>query len=283
MSDRQREVRFNEQAHDVISGAYNARHSEIFNPIEQSRLRESLREAIQAVWTPSDPRIALDYGCGSGNLTAHLIDLGLHTTSADVSQAFLDIINERFGQTGRSTTLKVNGTDLAGVPDGAFDLVATYSVLHHVPDYLAMVGELCRVTKPGGVLYIDHEVNESYWDRPTEYVEFLNAARPRIDVQRCLRLAFDVKGYKHIFRRLFNPRYKREGDIHVWPDDHIEWDKIEDVLRIRGFETVLRHDYLLYRSLYRRRVYEIYKVRCADQRVLAARRLIRPSVAQGPA
>ncbi len=281
MPDRQRHVCFNEQAHDAVSGAYEERHSEIFNPIEQDRLHESLREAIQAVRTISDPRVALDYGCGSGNVTAHLIDLGLHTTSADVSQAFLDLIGGRFGPTGRSRTLKVNGTDLAGVPDGAFDFVATYSVLHHVPDYLAMVRELCRVIKPGGVLYIDHEVNEFYWSRPAEYIAFLKAARPRIDVQRCFRLAFDVKGYKHIFRRLFNPRYKREGDIHVWPDDHIEWDKIEDVLCMYGFEIVFRHDYLLYRSLYKRHVYEGYRGRCTDQRVLVARRSLAPSVALG--
>jgi len=272
MPDRQRHVCFNEQAHDAVSGAYEARHSEIFNPIEQDRLHESLREAIQAVRTTSDPRMALDYGCGSGNVTAHLLDLGLHTTSADVSRAFLDLISDRFGRTGRSRTLKVNGTDLAGVPDGAFDFVATYSVLHHVPDYLAMVRELCRVTKPGGVLYIDHEVNESYWDRPAEYVEFLQAARPRVGLRRCVRLALDVKGYKHIIRRLFNPRYKREGDIHVWPDDHIEWDKIERVLCDKGFEVVLRREYLLYKSTYDIRIYERYKEQCADERVIAARK-----------
>ncbi len=269
MSEKQ-QIRFNAQAHDVISRAYDGRHTEIFNSIEQKRLHEALREAIGAIQTDTDPRVALDYGCGSGNLTAHLIELGMQTTSADLSQGFLDLITDRFAHTGQSRTLKINGTDLSGVPDNTFDFVATYSVLHHVPDYLSIVRELCRVTKPGGVLYIDHEVNESYWDRPPEYIEFLKAARPRINVRRFLRLLFDIRGYKHIVRRLLNPRYKPEGDIHVWPDDHIEWDGIENILRMCGFEVALRKDYLLFNSIYKKQVHEGYRDRCSDQRLLVA-------------
>jgi hypothetical protein len=76
----------------------------------------------------------------------------------------------------------------------------------------------------------------------------------------------------HILRRLANPRYKREGDIHVWPDDHIEWDKIEQILKARDFEVVHRRDYLLFKAIYDLRVYNEYRDRCADERVLICRR-----------
>ena len=33
-----------------------------------------------------------------------------------------------------------------------------------------------------------------------------------------------------VIRKFINPRYRREGDIHVFPDDHIEWDKIIEVV-----------------------------------------------------
>lgn len=52
-------------------------------------------------------------------------------------------------------------------------MVATYSVLHHIPDYLGVIKELIRVTKPGGIIYIDHEVNEQYWEKSAVYNEFL--------------------------------------------------------------------------------------------------------------
>lgn len=254
------------------AAVYEHSHGDIFNSIEQRRLYGMLREAVQSVRTGAKLVKALDFGCGSGNLTRHLIALGVCTVSADVSDDFLEDIRRKYSATRLSDTLKLNGTDLSNVPDTHFDLVATYSVLHHVPDYLAMVREMCRVVKPGGVLYIDHEVTETYYEKPPVYVEFLKKARPRVDWRRVLSLIFDIRGYKHILRRLANPHYKREGDIHVWPDDHIEWGKIEQVLRSQGFEIVLKHDYLLYKAIYDLQVYHEYADRCADERVLIARK-----------
>jgi len=254
---------------------YEHLHKEIFNPIEQERLGKALSKAIEVVRTNLSARrglTALDYGCGSGNLTRHLIASGIETVSADISEGFLALIESNFSQTGLSKVLKINGKDLSNVESDRFDLVATYSVLHHVPDYLHIVKEMCRVLKPGGVIYIDHEVNESYYKRTKEYIEFLRKARPIINFKRYLRLLFDVKGYKHIFRRIINPRYKREGDIHVWPDDHIEWDKIEQLLIAEGLEIVLKEDYLLYKNYYNVDVYNEYKDKCADERLIIARK-----------
>ena len=256
------------------AAVYEHVHGDIFNSIEQQRLHGMLREALKSVQTGAALVKALDFGCGSGNLTRHLIDLEVFTVSADLSDDFLEDIRRKFSATRLSDTLQLNGADLANVPEAQFDLVATYSVLHHVPDYLAVVREMCRVIKPGGVLYIDHEVTEAYYQRPPVYVEFLKKARPRVDWRRMLSLILDVRGYRHILRRLANPRYKREGDIHVWPDDHVEWDQIEQVLSSQGFEIVLRHDYLLYKAIYDLQVYHEYKDRCTDERVLIARKKI---------
>ena len=200
------QIKFNKEANDGISRKYDCLHNDIFNPIEQERLGRALKTAIEAVKTNSSPAelTALDYGSGSGNLTRHLIEAGINTVSADVSDGFLNLIERNFSHTGLSKTLKVNGKDLSGIEDGQFDLVATYSVLHHVPDYLQIVKEMCRVLKPGGVLFIDHEVIESYYQRPEEYIEFLKKARPIINIKRYLRLLFDVKGYKHILLTFYS-------------------------------------------------------------------------------
>jgi ubiquinone/menaquinone biosynthesis C-methylase UbiE len=268
----QEQIEFNREVNDGVSRKYERRHGEIFNAVEQQRLRDALTVAVEAVATDARPLKALDYGCGSGNLTRHLIELGVHTVSADISEGFLGLIRRSFFDTGLSEVLAVNGKDLSNVPNDSFDLAATYSVLHHVPDYLGIVKEMCRVLKPGGVIYIDHEVNESYFNRPKEYVEFLKKARPRIDFRRYIRLLLDVKGYIHVVRRIMNPRYKREGDIHVWPDDHVEWDKIEQLLASKGLDVVLKRDYLLCKNLYDLDVYNEYRDKCADERLLIAKK-----------
>ncbi len=145
-------VERNIRAHDRIARRYERIHGEIFNAVEQQRLRKHLEDAIASIETDSSPKLALDFGCGSGNLTAHLVDLNFRVTAADVSPRFLEMVRARYRDAALPVSLvQLNGHDLGSIEDRNFDLVATYSVLHHVPDYLAIVDEIARVIKPGGI------------------------------------------------------------------------------------------------------------------------------------
>ena len=169
----------NARAHDNIFAEYENLHGEIFNPVEQERLKRKLSEALSFLQTPSKQKLALDYGCGTGNLTRHLIEAGVKVVSADVSKKFLESVGNEYSKTGLSETLRVDGRNLSGIQDDTFDIVATYSVLHHVPDYLSLVMELHRVTKRGGIIYIDHELNDAYWQPDDKYAEFLKCVLPK--------------------------------------------------------------------------------------------------------
>lgn len=268
----------NERIHDRIHGSYEQEHEEIFNDREQTRLRDSVARALSYATALSPPQKALDYGCGSGNLTRHLLDSGLHVTSADVSGRFLDLISERFGHTGRLTTLKISGRDVDNIEKGVYDFVGTYSVLHHIPDYLQATAELSELVKPGGVLYLDHEVNEHYWNQSSAYQEFSRLVR--LEEPGRWRRFFTPSKYVNklkelplAYRRLKDPRYMPEGDLHVWPDDHIKWDKIEAALIARGYRIVMKQDYLLFRKSYPVDLYERYQGRCSDMRLLVAKRI----------
>ncbi len=261
-----REIERNVAVHNRVARKYERLHGEIFNDVEQRRLATAVGRARAAVRADSDPPKALDFGCGSGNLTRHLLDLGCDVTAADVSPAFLKLVESRF-PAERLTTLLTNGSDLAGVPDGSFDLVATYSVLHHIPDYLAAIRELARVCRDGGVIMLDHEPTEGYWLDDPEYRTF-RAMVQRHDWGKYLRLT----NYVGKLRRLLDPHWANEGDIHVWPDDHVEWPKIRRLLDDEGFEVVLEEDYLIYRRLYRREVYDRYVGRCTDTKVMIFRK-----------
>lgn len=264
----ERQIARNVAVHDRIARKYDALHSEIFNEIEQARLRSMLEKARDAVRTGADPIEALDFGCGSGNLSRHLLDLGVDVTAADVSEGFLALVRNRY-PTSRLKALLMNGRDLANVADDRFDLIATYSVLHHIPDYLGAVRELARVCKPSGVVMIDHEQNEQFWSGDPVYDEFRKQAL-RFDWRKYLR----PSNYLHRARRLFDPRHSNEGDIHVWSDDHIDWAKIKRVMSKSGFEIAIEEDYLLYRKLYRRDVYERYAGCCTDTKCIVFRKLL---------
>lgn len=263
-------IQDNARIHDNISHEYDYIHREIFNPIEQGRLYANLKETIALINTDTPVKLALDYGCGSGNLTNHLLKLGLQVFSADVSDKFLRMVKAKFAGTNRCTALKINGYDLSSIKDNFFDFCATYSVLHHVPDYLAIIRELVRVTKPDGVIYIDHEKSESSWKENPDYEEFSRQVKRRTKFKFALTLRKYSKPANYIYRirRLFNPRYAVEGDIHVWPDDHIEWHKIIKLMHTLNCTILFRKDYLLYTN-YPVDIYEAFKNKCSDYSVMA--------------
>lgn len=263
LSARQ-EIARNVRIHDRLAKKYESLHGEIFNEVEQNRLSDALTFARDAVRSRSTPMEALDFGCGSGNLTRHLLRLGLNVTAADVSNGFLDLVANRYPQV---RTFLMSAGDLSSLPSGAYDVIATYSVLHHVPDYLAACTELARLCRPGGVIVIDHEASEEFWQSDPTYLRF-RAEALRFDWRKFLR----PSNYAHRIRRIFNPRYSNEGDIHVWPDDHVEWPKISALLTSLGFEVVLEQSYLLNRKLYRPEVYSRYVGRCSDTKIMMFRK-----------
>ena len=260
------QIERNIAVHNQVAQKYEKLHGEIFNEIEQGRLASALARARDSISTGANPPKALDFGCGSGNLSRHMLALGLEVTAADVSTDFLRLVERRF-PSERLSLLQMNGKDLSNVADASFDMIAAYSVLHHIPDYLGAIGELARICKPGGVIMLDHEQNEIYWRGDPVYDEFRKAGL-RFDWRKYLT----PSNYVHRLRRLFDPRYTNEGDIHVFPDDHIEWPKIEALLSGLGFETLAKEDYLLNRRLYRPEVYERYRDRCTDMRMMMFRK-----------
>ena len=268
---------------------YERRHPEIFNPVEQGRLHEELGRALGDVRTGAQPPRCLDLGCGTGNLTRHLLEHGAHVVAADVSPDFLAQVERRHGHTGRIETMVLNGTDLAGVPDASIDAVCAYSVLHHIPDYLAMIDEIARVLAPGGIAYLDHEANDAFWDKQSCFWSLLRASAAAKVAHRnrwngrdwwdpdakAWQRYLQPSRYVLRIRQRINPAYPWdvEGDIHVWDHDHIEWDRIEERLTAGGCEVVRRTDYLNFSSDYPPELWRrFHDEGCTNMRLTVARR-----------
>lgn len=254
--------------HNKIATTYEKIHGEIYNAHEQNRLKQALLQACSEVRSGSSPLVVLDFGCGAGNLTQHLTDSGASVIAADVSQGFLDLVGSRT-YAHKVTTFLLNGVDLHGIANESVDMVAMYSVLHHVPDYLSLMKEFARVLKKGGVIYIDHEASENSWG--TVLLPF------RTEMKRAS--AFDFGKYLNItnyvdrfIRMFFNSRYQREGDIHVFPDDHISWDGIRAELTHYGVNPVFETDYLLYRRSYDETVFDAWKDKVGDMHLYIGRK-----------
>lgn len=265
----------NVRAYDAVAATYDASHPEIFNPVEQARLAGAVR-AVLAACARADaaPRV-LDVGAGTGNLSAHFLDAGADVVSADVSPGCLRVLSDRFRATGRHAVQLLDGRSLGVFADASFDMAACYSVLHHVPDYLALVAEMARVVRPGGLVYIDHERHDASWFDPVR-VQCMREVR--IFPSRRWTRYLDPRTYWNRVRpllqwqRWFDPRWMPEGDLHIWPDDHIEWARVEARAREAGVEPVLVRDHLLFEADYDRSAWERWKDRVTDYRMWAGRK-----------
>lgn len=236
--------------HDRVAEAYDCNHPEINNPTEQGRLRKTIQDAVSYIATEN--RRALDFGAGTGNLTEKLLGHGLEVWASDVSQGMLDVLARREGSAaagGRLHTQLLTGEFPLPFADAYFGLAATYSVLHHVPDYLAAVRELARVVAPGGVLLIDHELNADHWRSPFGVRLHRLLCMPGYAFQRVRARAAALIGRPEPVPPPPEQRdIHEEGDIHVYADDCIDWVEIRRLAASADFVELPFRDYLLCRE-----------------------------------
>jgi 2-polyprenyl-6-hydroxyphenyl methylase / 3-demethylubiquinone-9 3-methyltransferase len=108
--------------------------------------------AARAALVPPAERagaVLVDLGCGAGLMAPHLRGKGYRHLGVDLTTSAL-------AQAAQRGVTAVRG-DVAAVPlaDGCADVVAAGEILEHVPDLAAVVGEACRLLRPGGLLVID--------------------------------------------------------------------------------------------------------------------------------
>ena len=99
---------------------------------------------------------AIDVGCGPGALTSRLVErLGPAAVAAvDPSAAFVEAARRRHP----GVDVRQASAEALPFGDAAFDVAAAQLVVHFMRDPVAGIGEMARVTRPGGV------VAASVWD-----------------------------------------------------------------------------------------------------------------------
>ncbi|RZS56500.1 methyltransferase family protein [Microcella putealis] len=99
-------------------------------------------------------RTLLDVGCGPGTIT---IEFGARVGDANVvgvDMAEAAIAAARTHAADVGSTVRFERANATGLPfdDNSFDIVHTHQTLQHVPDPVAMLREMGRVARPGGVV-----------------------------------------------------------------------------------------------------------------------------------
>ena len=105
----------------------------------------------------------VDFGCGNGAQTLFFIADFDRVTGVDISETFLQDFRREIVSRGLQNRVEAVVTEGGPVPlpDGAADVVTSFTVLEHVPDEQAALAEMRRILKPGGKLILS--VPNRWW------------------------------------------------------------------------------------------------------------------------
>ena len=133
----------------------------------------------------------LDYGCGKGQIVEKLLAKGIDAYGCDVFYEggdYRDRVDKRLTAAGRIVEMR----ERIPFPDEHFDVVVNNQVMEHVADLDAVLLEIHRVTKAGGVL-LSLFPDDSIWREGHTEVPFLHWF-PKGNLRVYYALAFRVVG-----------------------------------------------------------------------------------------
>jgi ubiquinone/menaquinone biosynthesis C-methylase UbiE len=100
----------------------------------------------------ADGRDVLDVGCNTGYGTVRFMPVARSVTGTDVSPKAIEAALAR-AVGGQPSFVLTEGGELP-FDEASFDLVTNFQVLEHVPDAIAYLEGLRRVTRPGGTIVL---------------------------------------------------------------------------------------------------------------------------------
>ena len=126
---------------------YETRYEQGYMDVWGNDRRRRLRDVLADVELPAGARV-LDFGCGSGALTATLAEFWPHVDvhGADISATAVANARERVP----AASFHVLDANFVTEHEGEFDFVFSHHVLEHVYDLPAALADLVRLSKPTG-------------------------------------------------------------------------------------------------------------------------------------
>ncbi|MGC5262281.1 class I SAM-dependent methyltransferase [Streptomyces cyaneofuscatus] len=174
----------------------------LMNRIEKAAINNPARRALQRLYEvptllklaggPLPPGAkAAELGCGPGYGTRLILDRfgAAHVDAVDLDPYMITRARRRLASQKHRVRLAVgDATDLStafGAPDGAYDAVFDFAIIHHIPDWRSALAEAARVLKPGGV-FVFEEVTAHALARPTYRRLFAHPTEDRFSAEQFL-------------------------------------------------------------------------------------------------
>jgi SAM-dependent methyltransferase len=167
--------------------------------------RELVAEVLGPHIRPGD--VALDVGCGTGEVMAVLAQAGAGAVvGTDLSPHALAHAAARPGRRGAGRLLAARAEQLP-FPDGCADVMVSLEVIEHVDSDLAALHEYRRVLRTGGTLLVTVPAYESLWGEHDDWAGHRRRYGAGQLGRTVARAGFDVNRTSYYFSFLVPPAY----------------------------------------------------------------------------
>ena len=120
--------------------------------------REVLAALIRRLACPPPNARVLEIGCGTGHNLSMLGQFG-RVDALELDEEARAVAEKRLGRSVMSAPLP----EIAGVPDGHYDLIGAFDVIEHIADDDAAVATIAAKLKPGGKFVMTVPAHQWMW------------------------------------------------------------------------------------------------------------------------
>ncbi|HYR07966.1 MAG TPA: class I SAM-dependent methyltransferase [Longimicrobium sp.] len=135
----------------VITGTLEPRTREWFERVEEHRYRVEPYIHSVAQFTRHHGEKVLEVGVGAGTDHLQWARAGADCHGVDLTEAAIETTRARLAMYGFTSRLQRVDAERLPFDDGTFDVVYSWGVVHHSERPDAIVREIHRVLRPGGV------------------------------------------------------------------------------------------------------------------------------------
>ena len=154
-----------------IAGQWNALQRKVLGNFDLNRtILECINDHVND-WTENG-RVAVDLGCGTGELLLGLSKKAGFAVGIDSSRKMLDQAEKLLNPNASNVELRLGELEHLPVGNSEADLAVISMVMHHLPGPERVVAEVARILKKSGLFVIadfdkhtDESLREKYGDR----------------------------------------------------------------------------------------------------------------------
>lgn len=138
---------------EVMDSADEARD---YDAMDHAAVNRVFAADFFAAWGGDDP--LLDVGTGTAHIPIELCRRHptIRVTAIDLAESMLAVARANVRRANLEDRVRLERVDAKRMPypDGSFAAVISNSIAHHIPEPAAVLAEMARVTRRGGLLFV---------------------------------------------------------------------------------------------------------------------------------